>query len=366
MEIETPVKISDTIKQGLMAEPKANGVFIENSSILTLDPDELENPDDPEDETGNGIREETNDLFYDDETARFLAVVSDAFPLRKLFEFLKGFHGKGNLRCSKDRILFEEVSTIGGSPNSVFNQLEIETCEFTEYDFAARDPEILVGIHLGDIYGIMRTIRKRDGVKIFKRPGDNSLYIQIIKHDVPISHQGGNVSVIRPQAVDRCRLNRPTYQNSERNPNFTITSTTFTKICTDISSVRGVEKITIHSYRRWVLLKAMRSGGIAGRAERMGNFDDQIRPVSPTEYQPTDLISNPQGGRPRLVLRNSPQTEEFFLTVRRDTIKALSKLNHLSPSSSIKVYLEKGLPFKLVTKVGSYGVLRVYIRSIET
>ena len=55
------------------------------------------------------------------------------------------------------------------------------------------------------------------------------------------------------------------------------------------------------------------------------------------------------------------EIERFKIPI--DNIKALSKINGFSASSTIKIYIQSDAPMKLVVPIGSYGTLKVLLRS---
>lgn len=284
----------------------------------------------------------------------------EGYEIRNLITYLKGFHQRGNFRFAADYIRFEEAS----SSNAALNILEIDTAELYNYKFSSKAREIIMGVSLSDVHNVSKTIGKKDGVVFYKEPNDRILYVQVINHDTR-TESPSNVCIIKTQTVEHKKYTIPPYANTERHPNFHMASTSFVKACVAISSVK-CELVTIHGHGRWAVMKAIREGGIAGRIERLGQVDDQVRPVSPSETTITvDAITRPQAPRPKLLLRNTPAPEEPTLKLHRDTVKALSKLNNLLANGTIKFYLEPNKPLKLISRVGAYGMLRTYLRSYE-
>ena len=53
------------------------------------------------------------------------------------------------------------------------------------------------------------------------------------------------------------------------------------------------------------------------------------------------------------------------ISVAIDTVRALSKLNNLSPSKLIKFYIEKERPVLIYSDVSTYGELYIYLRNSE-
>jgi hypothetical protein len=77
------------------------------------------------------------------------------------------------------------------------------------------------------------------------------------------------------------------------------------------------------------------------------------------------LISNFEDiSPPQIVIL--PEDYEYSIRIETSTIKALGKLNNLSPNGTIKMYMELERPFKMIANIGSYGKLIIFLRDISS
>ena len=70
-------------------------------------------------------------------------------------------------------------------------------------------------------------------------------------------------------------------------------------------------------------------------------------------------IRKAKGPPPKLNIGEIGEVERFKIDI--SIIKYLVKLNALSPTGTIKIYVEKGLPLKMVCNVGNFGKMYVYL-----
>ncbi len=76
---------------------------------------------------------------------------------------------------------------------------------------------------------------------------------------------------------------------------------------------------------------------------------------------PDGNLIKPQIAPPKLNVKKLDEIERFKIHI--SVIKSLSKLNGFSPNGTIKFYIESGAPLKAVVNIGSYGKLRILLRS---
>lgn len=151
----------------------------------------------------------------------------------------------------------------------------------------------------------------------------------------------------------------------EKYPNCTVPTADFARMCTAMSSVK-CDIVTIRGLPKGAIFEAMMPGGIVGRIERFGNCDNYTQTVvAPDQVSATDKpnITIPTAPRPKLIIRTT--IEESIIRLKTSTIKSLTKLNNLSATGTVKIYLEPRAPLKLLCKIGTYGTLKVLIRSYD-
>src|SRR5579885_374396 len=279
---------------------------------------------DPPSDTEENIN---TSMVYNDPSASFVAEFYDGYSFRNLIGYLRGTNCKGSFSFSNNLIRYVQDDP----SHTLLNQIEIQTYELTHYEFNSKSEEILMGVNIADVWCIAKTIRKKDVVRLYKKWDDLNLYIQIISNNNR-SCGWDNVSIIRPiNDLVLTVYEMPGYGWDEKQPNFTVPSTDFSRICTALASIK-CDFIEIHGFPQGATFKSMTKGDIVGRVETLGNCD-LTAPRSPI-YQ-----------------------------VKSSMVKALAKLNNLSNMGTIKFYLEPNHPMKLLSQIGTYGTLCIYIRS---
>lgn len=353
-----------------MNTQKFLAVNYDDSSELTTEPNYSSEQEDLKDQEDYNLPidnlEDNNEmrLLTTDPTSSFVAEFSDGYSFRNMIEYLRVTNTKGNFIFSREVIRYEQAD----ATMTTLNQIEIETCELTQYEFNSRTSEIIMGVNIGDMRAITKTIGKKDSIRLYKTSNDSLLYIQIICHSTRGTRT--NVSIVRPIAVDLVEYEFPGYKRTEKYPNCTVPTAEFAKMCTAMSSVK-CNYVTVYGLPKGAIFEGLVEGSIFGRIERFGNHDgfttstvqsDQSSD-NPDLKVKVNNITVPSAPRPKLVIKTPNTEQQVKIIVKMSTIKALAKLNNLSLMGTVKIYMEPKNPLKLVCKIGTYGTLRVFIRS---
>lgn len=296
--------------------------------------------------------------------------IPDGYTFRNLIEFLKNTNTSGNFIFTKDRITYSRAD----ATNSILNEILILGCNLTYYIYNSPLPEIVIGVTISNLRKITKPIGKKDSVRLYMLPNDPLLYIQIVSVNTKALSRN-NANFVMPQKIDRLEYDPGQYLRSEENPNCTIPIMDFCKMCTSMHSI-SCSYVTIRGLPRGSIFEGMMEGGITGRIDKFGIVDNQA-PTSVTIPDMSaitpllndlclDKIRVPVGKAPKLVIKSAAEMAEIRTRVRIATIKALSKINNLSPPAGIvKLYIERGVPLKLICNIGTYGKLIIYLRDIE-
>lgn len=323
------------------------------SKQLTYEEGEKENINYIEDTEKKNI-----EYLYSDSAASFIAEFSDGYAFRNMIEYLRATNSKGNFRFSEEAIYYEQAD----SNLIIVNQIDINTCELSNYEFNSKCSEVIIGVNISDMRAITKTIGKKDSVRLYKCSNDPILYIQIIGNN---SRGTGrtNISVVRPQHVEIVTYEIPEYKRSEKIPNCTVSSTDFSKMCTSMSSIK-CSSVTVYGLSRGVIFEGLTEGTMFGRIERFGIHDGFTPNQSIDSSIKINNVIMPPGPKPRLVIKSSNQSDEQTkVKIKMNLIKSLSKLNNLSNHGTIKIYMEPDNPLKIICQIGNYGILRIFIRS---
>ena len=301
-----------------------------------------------------------------DPEASFLAEFSEGYSFRNLIEFLRGTNMQGNWIFTKNAIRYEQPNADG----TILNSVEIETRKLTRYEFNSSNGEIVVGTMISEIRGVARSIGKKDGVRIYKAPNDNTIFFQITNQNTNADSME-NVSPVLLRVIERPKIEYPRYTRGEEDPNCTVQALSFGKICNAIGIV-GCVSVYFYGYERGFMLKGIKENGTVGRIDSFGDCQNQEASaptsapalpsfISSLPTQETHVVKPTNAPQLRLIVKQ----DENMVKVRIKTIKALAKLNNLAPGGVIMMYMEAGLPLKLICQVGAYGTLRIILRSFR-
>lgn len=283
--------------------------------------------------------------LHDESPPILFAEFADGHSFRNLIEYLKSTNTEGNFVFSADQITYSKAD----ATNTVLNDVVIWTSKLSNYQFRSPEP-IMVGVNNANLRAITKSIGRKDSVQLAMYQNDIRLYLQIIGANAKPSSQD-NINIITPRRVTEDSYYIREYTRNEGNPNCSVLSTNFCKMCAAMNSIKCTYVTIIGLYKEMVF-KGMMEGDIIGRVQKFVN-DESLA---------TSQNSKKKG--PRLIIQNE---EPVTIRTRIATIKALSKINNLSnPSGMIKMYLEPDRPLKLVSNVGNYGQITIYLRDIDT
>jgi hypothetical protein len=159
-----------------------------------------------------------------------------------------------------------------------------------------------------------------------------------------------NISVIRPQKLDDVAYEINEYKRGECMPNCTTPAFDFNKMCSAMNALK-CNHILVFGDESSIVFKGMFDGDLVGRTDTFG--------ITKKKDVFMGLVSM-ESESPQIVQKPGPAQHSIKIDV--STIKALGKLNNLSPNGTIKMYMEESMPFKMISNIGSYGKLVIYLR----
>jgi hypothetical protein len=292
----------------------------------------------------------------------FYAEFSDGYSFRNLVEYLKSTNNTGNFLFSSRGINYIQNNT----SNTLLNCVEIRGYDLTAYVFNAKLEQIDVGVNLSNLRSITKSVGKKDSLRLYMIKGNPHLHISISSPNTKELNRN-NISVIRPQKLEILDFNLDEFNRSESNPNCTAPSIDFNKMCTAMNAIK-CNFVAVYSQDTTVVFKGMFDGDIVGRMDRFGinkqkNVSHSLPEIS--DINSRSLISNFEDiSPPQIVIL--PEDYEYSIRIETSTIKALGKLNNLSPNGTIKMYMELERPFKMIANIGSYGKLIIFLRDISS
>ena len=276
----------------------------------------------------------------------FYAEFSDGYSFRNLIEYLKSTNTNGNFVFHKEGISYSQHN----NSNSLLNFIELRGCDLPTYDYRSDEDFVCVGINLSNLRSITKSVGKKDSIRIFMAHGNPLLHISISSPNTKELNRN-NVSVIRPQKLDVIEYDIEEYKRDETSPNCTTPAFDFNKMCSAMNALK-CSHILVYGDETSIVFKGMFDGDLVGRTDTFG------------------MTKRKNNGLP-LEIQELPETSEQKLSnyshcikIDVSTIKALGKLNNLSPSGTIKMYMQEELPLKMISNIGSYGKLTIYLRDI--
>lgn len=268
----------------------------------------------------------------------FCAELSDGYSFRNLIEYLKTTNTRGNFVFKPDMIEYSQSD----ASNKVLNVVEIRACDLSYYRYYSTKTECVVGINMPNFRTITKSIGKKDGARLYMYEGDPLLYIRILSQNTKMLNKN-NVNMIRPQTIELQKYIIGQYARPDTLPNCTVPSIDFSKMCTAMNALR-CSSVMVNGFHKGLVFQAMLDGELTGRVDRFGDCN--------SDHTTPDLQS---------LIAQEGSDKELRIEVKLSTIKALSKLNNLSTNGTIKMYMEAELPLKIVSNIGTYGRLIIYL-----
>jgi len=264
----------------------------------------------------------------------FEIVITDGYSFRNLIEYLKITNSKGNLIFREDGIYYQQTNV----DDSILNQFHIRSKDLGQYRYNS-ESEIVVGVNLSNLRQITKPVGRRDGIKLYMLKDDPKEYLYFLIHATKGENRE-NISYIQPEHVEKIDYTIEGFTRTDGDPNLFIPAGQFTKLFTTISSLKCINCL-ITAYHNGVSFQGNKVNGTSGHLERYGICGTKSASFNDGTNVDEEMVG--------------------AITIDNPTIKALTKLGNLAHNDSIKIYMEKDCPLKLITNIGSYGKLTIYI-----
>lgn len=214
----------------------------------------------------------------------------------------------------------------GDGVSALYNESIIYAHELVEYSVSGGQQKKVILLSSSDLLNVMKVVKGKKEIRIYKLAGDPNIVIQIDKDEFPI------VPIIKSeyQIVDP-----PKFKGHEESPICKVSGDRFNAACEAINRSKNVNAC-IEIYKRGVNLTSEKSAGGVPSQSTFGTIE-----------------------------KDEPHLHTF--KIARSFISILvGKVNKISTISSvIKSYYEPELPFyKIVFSIGNYGINRTYIKHL--
>ena len=301
-----------------------------------------------------------------DLSASFYVEFSHGYAFRNLIEYLRLTNCTGTFIFKPDAITYQQSN----GAYTLLNDLTIDTCELTKYEMQSKTGQIFVTVNLSELRSYTRTIGKKDRATLSKMPNDPHLYLQVFSPSSTSTDNKPNLCAIPTLTPNVTKYTFADYKRSRRNPNCTVEQAEFAKMCTTIGSIK-CSHVAVHGFENGALFKGISSSGTSVSFKEFGSRHDKGRDGLTERLASISNTINGKGNKVNIIQSNRPMPklslgevgEIDHVNMPDKTIKNLAKLNNLSATGTIKIYIEPGLPLRLMCNVGTYGKLTVHIKS---
>jgi len=326
----------------------AQSKIVKKSVVQTSESSEQESYSDNESEEISEIQSKKMD-----NNASFFATIIDGSSFRYLIEYLRLSSTEGTFIFTKDYITYQQED----DEKIIFNDVKIKTYELTDYEFSSINSEIAATINLSDFRNKTRTVGKKEKMDIYRRPEEPSnFYIQVRSQEKADDNPVLYCMPMRSENVKIYKL--PDYSRGKNNPNCTIYQSDFSKVCKALAANK-CSYAEFVGYEKGIIIKGYTSDHKMAMIKEYG----KCRTGNNTKTSATRSIINvnPQVSAPKLNVRDADEIERFKINI--SIIKSLAKINGFCSSGTIKFYIEPGAPMKLYIPIGTFGKMRILIRT---
>lgn len=291
-----------------------------------------------------------------DENASLIFHLTEGYSLRNLLESMKNEIPEVCIRfCPTDIIISGSTPADKNANYGIVHYASMKSCDVPQYFYNVRDSdgelleEKTIIFNSLDMVSRIKTVGKRDGIKMLLFPGENSITIQIIKASKGVDNNSEvYVNMISKEIKILAPVKKKNYGNNGE-PNIKISTKDFSSMCSQASSAKCSEI-------KFVCLKS----GI----DFYGYQPDQTCALFESYRGQDSSISR---GKENKSLRSRKHDDEELREEHGDklisiirvpiiTIKSLSKCHNFSSNSGfLRFYFHKTFPCLLEGSLGSLG-----------
>jgi hypothetical protein len=292
-----------------------------------------------------------------DPNSSFYATFIDGSSFRNMIEYLRLPSTEGVFRFTKTSIVYEQ----GDRDNNILNVVKLKTYELTDYEFSSKSDEIVIGINLSEIRNVCRNVGKKDQIDLYKLATEpRNLYFRVRSQ----SEKGSEPTIylIPITTIEYNTYKLPSYRRGKTDPTCTVYQCDFSKLCKSLV-VTKCSHAMVHGFEKGIIFKGILINGTIGSVKEFGRCNSNTEPTEhnlKSAYPVQDgTIIKAKKAPPRLNIGVVGEIEKYKIDI--SIVKYLIKLNALNPVGTIKMYIEKGIPLKMVCNIGSFGKLSIYI-----
>lgn len=295
-----------------------------------------------------------------DPDAYFLATFNDGSTFRNLIDYLKGTNDEAYFIFTEKTITCKQSN----QAQFVLNDVTINVSDLPEYEFRSNSGKIVVGIVLERLKERMK-IGKKDGIRIYKKARNDFIFVQDLTTSTTDNCGVDYFLPINTNEMQRYEV--PTYLRDENMPNCVVVATDLTRDFSQMTAFKN-ENVIFRGYRGGMTL-SLDGQGNGGKFKNYGQVSEMLIPtlnlptVSTTDLKnstSTSSVSN--SSVPKINIKNPDEISSIVVPMK--LVKLFIKLRNLSDTSTIRFIFEEGKPMEMICKIGFFGVMRVYVKTI--
>ena len=281
-----------------------------------------------------------------DDKVEFVIEFEEGKIFKDLIESVKQINKTGFFKFTKYSFSYSQYS----QENKIWLEVEISTSKLSKYTFDSNSSEYIVELNIKTIKSNLSQVTGKDGVMVYKISGEDNIYFQRISKAANNSKSVCCMSI--PKILkERIEYAVPDYDDgNERFPTIITDTSEFKKELGAI--VRNNSSLNeIHLTKSTIIFRGINQ-------EKTSTVIAQFESNPPISIAGLDKF----GG----VTLEPKKDFDIKVEVSKHLLKYLIKICNLSGSGvkaegKIRIILEEGLPIKLVSNVGIYGIVRSYI-----
>ncbi len=298
----------------------------------------------PHAEDGPVAKVEPTGTIEIDVNSNFIAEFCDAYTFRNMMEYIRIGGQQGYFVFHKDCIRYTWPNDSG----TVLNDIYIDSSELVKYSWNSSTGPIYVGLLLSAVRDITKPTKRGDTARLYKRKGEAVLYIQVITK----GDRGPNLGTVRMiEGEGYTKYDVPFNEAEEKHPTCVVSTSEFSSMCTAMGQIK-CDFVTVVPYDNGVNFVADKGRGLSARMFAFGDMNTECD-------VDMSMISLPSNNRPVIVLGDGPSL------ISTTVIKTMAKLSGLCQMGTIKIFAGPGDTVKLLAHIGSFGIIRVYLKLKE-
>jgi len=301
----------------------------------------------------------------------FLLYLEDGYTFKNTMAILKAVSDTATMILTTDSI---EISVSNNEKNGI-HFVKLQTGDFTKYvyNFIGENGELIprrpISFDTKKLSNSMKSIGKKDGLRIYLTEGDNKLLVQPVKVS---SDEHNNSSAIFVDIINAefVQITPPDIEN--RKPNVKVPSKSFTDMYSIVNTnngsyieIIGKEKsvtfIGKTSSNNLLYHRSFNSQIVIGGANNINEdfLVSQLKKLDMTETanQPvTEDVNN------RVQLSVISPDDIVTVISPMQTLKPLSKIYNISgPNTQLKFYFTRNSSVMIESPIGNYGKYAIVI-----